>query len=71
MMAVMNKAVVLDEDEFIKERQRLIQLNTENKGLREMLNISARNGSYLSDPEMVDKEVQTDANGIDHNTSEL
>lgn len=64
MAAVMKQAIEEDEANCAKEQEKLIQLLTENKGLRELLGISQSSGSLLCplrSEETADKEVQTDA----------
>jgi SIKE family len=58
MAAVMQRAITIDEEKANKENEILSRLITENKGLRELLEISQKYGSYgiLSD----DKATQTD-----------
>merc|ERR1712142_1112435 len=46
MAAVMNQAIRIDEHAQTQEQEVMSRLITENKGLREMLEISCRNGSY-------------------------
>uniref|UniRef100_U5EVB1 Protein aael aael003544 aedes aegypti n=1 Tax=Corethrella appendiculata TaxID=1370023 RepID=U5EVB1_9DIPT len=61
MAAIMQKASVLDEDKINMEHEYLSRLITENKGLREMLEISQKFGSnklITSD----DKSTQTEVN---------
>lgn len=60
---VIKQSVRLDDDAYINEQERLTELITENKGLRELLDISRTYGSLqtpLGTPEMVDKEIQTE-----------
>ncbi|XP_039746365.1 FGFR1 oncogene partner 2 homolog [Pararge aegeria] len=62
MTSVMYKAVNMDENGESRKEQELYQrLITENKGLREMLNLSRRYGSDREyAPPTEDKDVQTD-----------
>ncbi|CAH0721525.1 unnamed protein product, partial [Brenthis ino] len=62
MTSIMYKAVNMDENGETRKEEELYQrLITENKGLREMLNLSRRYGSDKSyGPPMEDKDVQTD-----------
>lgn len=62
MAAVMKHAVEIDDNSYCQEREKLTQLMTENKGLRELLKISIAAGSIrcLTSPETSDKSVQTD-----------
>ncbi|KAG1706611.1 FGFR1 oncogene partner 2 [Nymphon striatum] len=68
MAVVMNKAAVLDEGEFIKDKRKLSQLYVENKGLRELLNISYTHAvpeisTYPSTT--VEKGTQVDENDLE------
>lgn len=59
----MKQAIELDDVFYVTEHEKLTELITENKGLRELLDISKMYGSLtnpLNAPEMVDKESQTD-----------
>lgn len=63
MAAVMNQSIRLDDQAQSQEQEVMSRLITENKGLREMLEISHRNGSYsdpLVGPRLATKECQTD-----------
>lgn len=62
MTSIMYKAINMDENGDSRKEEELYQrLITENKGLREMLNLSRRYGSDKSyGPPMEDKDVQTD-----------
>ncbi|XP_045459966.1 FGFR1 oncogene partner 2 homolog [Melitaea cinxia] len=62
MTSIMYKAVNMDENGDSRKEEELYQrLITENKGLREMLNLSRRYGSDKTyGPPMEDKDVQTD-----------
>lgn len=64
MAAVMRKACELDEDKVNREYEYLSQLITENKGLREMLEISQKFGgaARLAGEE---KATQTDENAFE------
>ncbi|KAG8198869.1 hypothetical protein JTE90_015084 [Oedothorax gibbosus] len=60
---VIKQSVQLDDAAYINERERITELVTENKGLRELLDISRTYGSLqmpLGTPEMADKEIQTE-----------
>ena len=50
MAAVMMKAVDLDEKDSSREHELLIQLRTENEGLRQLLAITRQNGNLAHDP---------------------
>ncbi|CAL1281031.1 unnamed protein product [Larinioides sclopetarius] len=61
---VMKQSVRLDDVGYINEQEKLTELITENKGLRELLDISKTYGSLavpLNSPEMADKEIQTES----------
>ncbi|GLV35186.1 Ionotropic receptor 76b [Carabus blaptoides fortunei] len=63
MAAVMNEAALLDEKNASKDMELLTRLKTENKGLRELLEISCKFGSLgkqMMATTMEDKDVQTD-----------
>lgn len=63
MAAVMNQSIRLDDQAQSQEQEVMSRLITENKGLREMLEISHRNGSYsdpLVGPRLATKECQTE-----------
>ena len=45
MAAVMMKAVDLDEKDSTREHEMLVQLKTENEGLRQLLAITRQNGN--------------------------
>ncbi|XP_013134786.1 PREDICTED: FGFR1 oncogene partner 2 homolog [Papilio polytes] len=66
MTSVMYKAVTLDENSDTRKEEELYQrLITENKGLREMLNLSRRYGSERSlAPPTEDKHVQTEGPAV-------
>ncbi|KFM64914.1 FGFR1 oncogene partner 2-like protein, partial [Stegodyphus mimosarum] len=60
---VMKQAIRIDDVSYVNEREKLTELLTENKGLRELLDISRTYGTLqnpLCAPEMIDKEIQTD-----------
>jgi len=64
MKQIMRHAIQIDEESIVKEEELISRLVTENKGLRELLQISGRYGSYYppavsQPPETEDKEVQT------------
>jgi len=63
MANVMQKSIQIDEENMAKEQELMARLITENKGLREMLEISHRNGSYsnpLVGPRLVSTACQTE-----------
>lgn len=63
MASVMHKSIQLDEENQAKEQEAMSRLVTENRGLREMLEISYRNGSYadpLVGPRLVSTSCQTE-----------
>lgn len=62
MAAVMEKAASMDENRVCEEDAILSRLRAENKGLREMLDISCKFGSLgkLSCPTTEDKNIQTE-----------
>lgn len=63
MAAIMNASIRVDEENEVKVKELMSRLVTENKGLRELLEISHRNGSYaepLVGPRMVSKQCQTE-----------
>ncbi|KAK4886945.1 hypothetical protein RN001_003216 [Aquatica leii] len=63
MAAVMDYAAFLDESQANKDDEVLSKLKTENQGLRELLEISCKFGSYEkggNGPTTMDKVVQTD-----------
>lgn len=63
MASVMQKSIQLDDQVSAKEREVRTRLITENKGLREMLEISRANGSLqnpIIEPRLVSNGVQTD-----------
>lgn len=60
MAAVMQRASQLDEEKFNQEQEFLSKLITENKGLRELLEISHKYGSNGSKILVDDKSTQTD-----------
>lgn len=62
MAAVMRKASEIGEDKVNTELEYLSQLVTENKGLREMLEISRRHGAGRLNSE--DKCTQTDESAL-------
>lgn len=60
---IMKQSVKMDDGFYVAEHEKLTELITENKGLRELLDISKTYGSLtnpLNAPEMADKEIQTD-----------
>ncbi|XP_074659935.1 FGFR1 oncogene partner 2 homolog [Tubulanus polymorphus] len=60
MAAVMQKAVAIDDKVCGEDKEQIIRLQIENKGLRELLEISATMGRSLQKPEMHEEEAQTD-----------
>ncbi|XP_067121473.1 FGFR1 oncogene partner 2 homolog isoform X1 [Centruroides vittatus] len=63
MAAIIKQAIEIDEGNYAYEQERLTQLLTENKGLRELLEISRTSGSLgrpSNAPDTTEKEVQTD-----------
>jgi hypothetical protein len=65
MRYIMRKAVNSDEEAIVKEEELISRLWAENKGLRELLQISHKYGSWnetikISSAETEDKEVQTE-----------
>jgi len=63
MAAVMKEAVRMDEDSSNQQQEMMARLVTENKGLREILDISQKNNSTQKVKKIVSnvhKEVQTD-----------
>lgn len=61
MTAVMQKAVAIDDAAMFKDQEIIAQLNTENKCLRELLEVcSTAKNKIISDTE--EKESQTDEN---------
>lgn len=63
MAGVMQRSMQIDEENQAREQELMSRLITENKGLREMLEISFRNGSYtdpLVGPKMVTRSCQTE-----------
>ncbi|XP_071529519.1 suppressor of IKBKE 1-like isoform X2 [Panulirus ornatus] len=60
MVAVMRKAASLGDDECEQQQRLITALATENKGLREMLNIASRSGSILPAACSVDAGTQTE-----------
>lgn len=64
MAAIMTRAILLDDEAVAAEQEMHTRLVTENKGLREMLQISKGAGSYrcpLVTPDTDDKGIQTDS----------
>lgn len=59
MVAVMRKAAALGDDETNQQQRLITALATENKGLREMLNIASRSGSLQPRTSAVDAGTQT------------
>lgn len=63
MATIIKQAIEIDEGNYAYEQERLTQLVTENRGLRELLEISRTSGSLgraLTAPDTTEKEVQTD-----------
>jgi hypothetical protein len=75
MRQIMRHAIELDEESIVKEEELIARLVTENKGLRELLQISGTHGSYNPAPmngpptETEDKEVQTEAESVNSTTT--
>ncbi|XP_001656904.2 FGFR1 oncogene partner 2 homolog [Aedes aegypti] len=65
MAAVMQRASQLDEEKFNQEQEFLSKLITENKGLRELLEISHKYGSNGQRILVDDKSTQTDTYLLD------
>ncbi|XP_062716420.1 FGFR1 oncogene partner 2 homolog isoform X2 [Aedes albopictus] len=65
MAAVMQRASQLDEEKFNQEQEFLSKLITENKGLRELLEISHKYGSNGQKILVDDKSTQTDTYLLD------
>ncbi|KAF5270890.1 hypothetical protein FQR65_LT05407 [Abscondita terminalis] len=64
MAAVMDYAAFIDESQANRDDEILSKLKMENQGLRELLEISCKFGSYgkaINVPTTVDKVVQTDS----------
>lgn len=59
MVAVMRKAASIGDDESNQQQRLITALATENKGLREMLNIASRSGSLQPRTNAVDAGTQT------------
>ncbi|XP_050727451.1 FGFR1 oncogene partner 2 homolog isoform X4 [Eriocheir sinensis] len=59
MVAVMRQAASLSDDECNEQQKLITALATENKGLREMLNIASRSGSLQPRTSAVDAGTQT------------
>ncbi|KAK4302604.1 hypothetical protein Pmani_025319 [Petrolisthes manimaculis] len=78
MLAVMRRAATLSDDESQQQQRLITALATENKGLREMLNIASRCGSLTGSSSSVggvgvDAGTQTevDLNTLDQFTSDI
>lgn len=65
MAAVMQRASQLDEEQFNQEQEFLSKLMTENKGLRELLEISHKYGSNGQKVLVDSKSTQTDTHLLD------
>jgi len=68
MAGVMKGALRLDEEKEVETQQLIARLFTENKGLRELLGISAKNHSLPALKKVgggVDQGVQTEGRGVD------
>ncbi|XP_039432734.1 FGFR1 oncogene partner 2 homolog [Culex pipiens pallens] len=65
MAAVMQRASQMDEEKFHQEQEFLSKLITENKGLRELLEISHKYGSNGQKILVDDKSTQTDGEPSD------
>ena len=59
MAAVMQRAASADDDRFVMEQQIIAQLRTENKTLRDLLQISMMNLAKV-EIDTTESEVQTD-----------
>lgn len=69
MAAVMQRASQIDEEKFNQEQEFLSKLITENKGLRELLEISSKFGSNGQRILVDDKSTQTDERLLDGMTT--
>lgn len=69
MAAVMQRASQMDEEKFHQEQEFLSKLITENKGLRELLEISHKYGSNGQRILVDDKSTQTDGEPSDPPTT--
>lgn len=69
MAAVMQRASQLDEEKFNQDQEFLSKLITENKGLRELLEISHKYGSNGQRILVDDKSTQTDTHLLDAPTA--
>lgn len=69
MAAVMQRASQLDEEQFNQEQEFLSKLMTENKGLRELLEISHKYGSNGQKVLVDSKSTQTDSYLLDGQTA--
>ncbi|XP_058464074.1 FGFR1 oncogene partner 2 homolog isoform X2 [Malaya genurostris] len=65
MAAVMQRASQIDEEKFNQEQEFLSQLMTENKGLRELLEISQKYNSNGQKILVDEKSTQTDSHLLD------
>lgn len=60
MASVMQSALKIDQDENNKVEELLSQLQTENKGLREILGITKSMNSMIINHEKTEKSTQTE-----------
>ena len=70
MADVMQKSVNVDEDASIKDKERLTQLEIENKGLRELLEICSTARFPILEGLNEDKTCQTGSDVTDDITSD-
>lgn len=70
MISVMESSIKLDDNYVQKEIELFSKLNTENKGLKELLDIASNNGSLMRKSlSNEDKEVQADASFVSSESS--
>lgn len=70
MISVMESSIKLDDNYVQKEIELFSKLNTENKGLKELLDIASNNGSLMRNSlSNEDKEVQADASFVSSESS--
>ncbi|XP_055597807.1 FGFR1 oncogene partner 2 homolog [Uranotaenia lowii] len=69
MAAVMQRASQIDEEKFYQEQEFLSKLMTENKGLRELLEISQKYGSNGQKIMVDNKSTQTEDTSVTASTS--
>eukprot|EP00095_Tigriopus_kingsejongensis_P005274 maker-scaffold464_size163657-snap-gene-0.35 protein:Tk05274 transcript:maker-scaffold464_size163657-snap-gene-0.35-mRNA-1 annotation:"myb-like protein x-like" len=68
MAGVMQNSIRIDDEHQVRDQEIRTRLLTENKGLRELLEISRRNGSAtrpLLEPKCVSRQCQTDSPGLE------